>query len=139
VNEKEIKALVESIERVLGNPLEADSAEIDALFSEFGDDKNPAKTVFDLAAKAAQNYRLRDQAVPVHVVEALNFTKGVLSGNNPESAAKVIDALMNPFFGPVQQISYAFRNRTENTKHDEELLEKLSRELQKDRSEDNEK
>jgi hypothetical protein len=136
MDEKEIKVLISCVECMLGNPLDADPAEIDALFTEFGDGRNPAQTVFDLASKAAQKYRLAGQTVPVHVAEALDFTKRALSGTSLESADTLIDALLNPILGPVQEVSYAFRNRKESTQKDEELLEKLSGELKKDWSKD---
>jgi hypothetical protein len=139
MDEKEIKALINCVERILGNPLDADPAELDALFAEFGDGRNPAQTVSDLASKAAQKYRLAGQTVPVHITEALNFTKRALSATGLESTDTLIDALLNPIRGPVQEVSYSFRNRKERTQNDEELLEKLSRELKRDWSKDKEK
>ena len=141
MDEKESKALVRSIERIMGNPIEADDREIDALFAEFGDGKNPAQSVFDLASRAAQKYRLEGKTVPTHVAEALHFAKQLLSGESPDavSPAQVIDNALNPILGPVREVSCAFRNRKERTAKDLDLLEKLSTEVKKDWSTDKEK
>jgi hypothetical protein len=134
MEENRIRALIKAIERLMGNPLEGDAREVEALFAEFGEGQNPAQSVFELASKVAREYRLEGAAVPTHVTEALNFTKRALSGEatvemKPES---IIDAVLNPILGPVQQVSFAFRNRKENTAKDRELLERLSDEVKKD-------
>jgi hypothetical protein len=141
MNEKQIKALIKSIEQIMGNPIEADAREIDALFAEFGDGKAPAQSVFDLASQAAQKYRLEGKTVPIHVTEALNAARRAVSGESLEvaNADSVIDSLFNPILGPVQEVSYAFRNRKECTPKDADLLEKLSGDVKRDWSEDKEK
>ena len=141
MNEKQIRAIIRAIERLMGNPLEADAREVEALFAEFGEGKDPAQSVFDLASKAAEKYRLEGANVPAHVAEALKSTKRILSGVDTELAnpQSVIDAVLNPVLGPVQEVSCAFRNRKERTEKDRELLEKLSGEVKKDWSEDIEK
>lgn len=141
MDEKQIKALIKSIEQVMGNPIEADACEIDALFTEFGDGKAPAQSVFDLASQAAQKYRLEGKAVPIHVAEALNATRKAISGESMEVANtdSVIESLFNPILGSVQEVSFAFRNRKERTPKDADLLEKLSDDVKRDWSEDKEK
>jgi hypothetical protein len=134
MEEKRIRALIKAMERLMGDPLRADTREVEALFAEFGEGKNPAESMHELASEVAQKYRLEGTVVPTHVAEALNFTKRALSGEatmemKPES---IIDAVLNPILGPVQQVSFAFRNRKECTAKDRELLEKLSGEVKKD-------
>ena len=141
MDEKEIKALIRSIERIMGNPIEADAGEVDALFAEFGDGRTPAQSVFGLASRAAQKYRLEGKTIPIHVAEALNSTRRALSGESldPVNTDSVIDAVLKPIVGPVQWVSYAFRNRKERTEKDTNLLEELSSEVKRDWSEDEEK
>jgi hypothetical protein len=139
MDEKRIKSLVSSIELIFGNPIEADAREVDVLFAEFADGKDAAQIVFDLASKAAQKYRLEGEKVPTHVVEALNSTKRALHGEGGSTSVAIVDALLNPILGPVEQVSYAFRNRRERTSRDADLLEELSKDVKKDWSEDQEK
>ena len=141
MDENQIKALIRSIEKLMGNPIDADVREVEELFAEFGDGKAPAQSVFDLASRAAQKYRLSGEAVPIHVTEALNGARRALSGGVSEvgNIDTVIDAVLKPIVGPVQEVSYAFRNRKSRTERDAALLEKLSGEVKKDWSEDKEK
>lgn len=138
MDEKQIKSLVSSIERILGNPIEADAREIDVLFAEFAVGKDANQIVFDLASKAAQKYRLEGEQVPAHVTEALNGTKKVLQRQEADTAVSIVDSLLNPILGPVEQVSYAFRNRRERTVRDADLLEELSNDVKKDWSKDQE-
>lgn len=138
MKEKQIKAFLNAIERTLGNPIEADPDEVDTLYAEFGDGKAPAQSVFDLASKAAQKYRLEGKVVPPHVAEALRSVKKSLHAQSTDSvnAASVIDEVLRPIFGPVSEVSLAFRNRKERTENDANLLERLSNEVKRDWSED---
>lgn len=134
MEERRIRALIKAIEQLMGNPLEAGAQEVEALFAEFGGGKNPAEAVNELASEVARKYRMEGAPVPTHVAEAVNFTKRALSGEGtiemePE---RIIDAVLNPILGPVQQVSFAFRNRKGSTEKDRELLEKLSGEVKKD-------
>lgn len=141
MEEKEIKALIRAIDQLLGDPLRADAREIESLFAEFGEGRNPVQSVFDLAARAAQQYRLAGAAVPAHVAEALKSLKKSLHGETMDalSAVDVISEVLSPISGPVQEVSCSFRNRRERTQKDTDLLEKLSDEVKRDWSEDKEK
>ena len=136
MDEKEARALVKAINQLLGEPLQADTRELDALFAEFGEGRNAAQSVFDLASKAAQKYRLEGRSVPAHLAEALDATKRAILES--ADAVDVIDDALNPMLGPVEEVSYAFRNRKERTERDTNLLERLSGEVKKDWSEDKE-
>jgi len=141
MDEKEIKALVKAIDQLLGDPLRADARELETLFAEFGEGRNPAQSIFDLAARAAQQYRLEGSAVPAHVAEALKSVKKSLLGESMGAlnTVDVINEALNPIYGPVREVSYAFRNRRERTQKDTDLLEKLSGEVKRDWTEDKEK
>jgi hypothetical protein len=140
MDEKEIKALIKAVDQLFGDPLTADAAELDALFAEFGEGKNAGQLVADLAAKAAQEYRLSGAAVPSHLAEALNAAKRSLRGGSDEvDIDGVIEKVLNPILGPVQEVSYAFRNRKERTERDADLLERLSGEVKRDWSKDRQK
>jgi hypothetical protein len=138
MDEKEIKALIKAIDQLLGDPLQADARELEILFAEFGEGRNPAQSVFDLAARAAQQYRLEGGAVPTHVAEALESMKKALHGESMDAVntTDVINEALNPIYGAVREVSYAFRNRKERTEKDTELLEELSSEVKRDWSED---
>src|SRR5258708_7897303 len=133
MNENKIKALIKAIDRLLGDPLQADAREIESLFAEFGEGRNPAQSLYDLATKAAQQYRLSDAAVPAHVADALKSVKKLLHGEDLDalSAGDVVNKVLNPILGPVREVSYAFRNRRERTSKDSALLEKLSDEVKR--------
>jgi hypothetical protein len=141
MDEKQIKTLLKAIDRLLGDPLAADASEVDALFAEFGEERNPAQIVANLAAKAAQQHRLSGAVVPVHLAEALKAARRSLGRENADEidAVGVIDKVLNPILGPVEQVSYAFRNRKERTAKDSDLLERLSGEVKRDWSKDKQK
>ena len=141
MDEKQIKHLLETIERLLGNPLEADDSEIEALLAEFGEDQNPAQVVFDLAASAARTYRLNGASVPPHVLEAIRSTKALLFGEDIDTANAdtIIDTALSPYLGPTTSVSCAFHNRKKHTEKDRELLDRLANEVRKDWREDGKK
>lgn len=140
MDEKEIKALIKAIDQLLGDPLQPDARELEALFAEFGEGRNPAQLVFASAARAAQQYRLEGGAVPTHVAEALKSAKMSLLGESTDAldTVDVINEALNPISGPVLEVSYAFRNRKGRTQKDTNLLERLSGELKRDWTEDKE-
>jgi hypothetical protein len=140
MNEKEIKALVKAIEQLFGNPIDAEDQEVDAIYADFAPEIDPAKRVFEVASKAAQKYRLEGKTVPAHVLAALSWTRRKLFGESVDAAdpRSIIEALLTPTRGPVEQVSFAYRNRKECSKKDRELLEKLSRKLREDWSEESE-
>jgi hypothetical protein len=133
-----MKALIKAVEQLMGNPLEADATEVDTLYAEFCSGQDPNQSIFDLAAEAAKGYRLKGVPVPVHVVEALNFTKRRTAGVDMETSDPnaIIEVALKPIVGPVQQVSAAFRNRTKQTDNDRQLLERLSDDVKKDWSEE---
>lgn len=131
MEERRIRALIRAIERLMGNSLEASDQEVETLFAEFGAGKNPAEAVSELASEVARKYRMEGAPVSAHVAEALNFTRRALSGEEMEPE-RIIDAVLNPILGPVQQVSFAFRHRKGSTEKDRELLEKLSGEVKRD-------
>jgi hypothetical protein len=141
MDENEIKALIKAIDRLLGDPLRADARELETLFAEFGKGRKPAQSVFDLAAMVAQEDRLENRELPAHVAEALKFAKKSLLGESEDTlkTVDVINEALNPIFGPVREVSYAFRNRKARTERDANLLEELSSEVKRDWSEDKEK
>src|SRR5260370_39595178 len=142
MEEKEIRAVINAIDRLLGDPVRAAANEVAALFAAFGEGRDPTKSVFDLASLVAKEYRLRGETVPAHVAAALQaFKKKVPAGEVASAAtpATIIDAVLNPISGPVQEVSYAFRNRKERTDKDGDLLERRSDELKKDWSEGDKK
>ena len=51
MNENKIKALIKAIDRLLGDPLQADAREIESLFAEFGEGRNPAQSPHSIAGR----------------------------------------------------------------------------------------
>jgi hypothetical protein len=134
MEEKEIKALIQAIDKLLGDPLQAQPAEIDALYAELGGGIDPAQSVYDLAAAAAQQFRTKGTPVPPHVAEALKYAKKSLGVGNLETTtpSEAVGEILHPTSGPISQVSYAFRNRKKQTKKDSEILERLSNEVKTD-------
>src|SRR5882762_7855876 len=134
MEEKEIRAFINAIDRLLGDPLRADANEVEALFADLGEGKDPTQMVADLASRVAKEYRLRGETVPAHIAAALHASRKAAPGDSAETAtpASIIDSVLNPISGPIREVSYAFRNRKEKTVKDGDLLEKLSEEVKKD-------
>jgi hypothetical protein len=64
--------IVEFSEALMGDIDQTDDCEAEEIYQEFGQGKNLASAIMDLAAKAAQKYRLANRAVPLHVQLALD-------------------------------------------------------------------
>jgi hypothetical protein len=134
MDEKQIKAFIKAVEQLFGNPLEATQQEIEALDGQFHAETESAEVVLNLAARAAQKYRLAGIEVPAHVAEALKATKRVITGDTNESsgAGEIIDAALKPFPGPVTEVRCNFHNQKVRTRKDRLLLEELANEVKKD-------
>ena len=134
MEEKQIRALTKAIERLIGNPLEAGTQEVEELFAEIGGGMDPSERLHGLVSAVARECRLEGASLPSHVAEALKFTRRALSLEASTEIAQrsVVDALLNPIVGPVQQVSFAFRNRRGSSAKDRALLEGLSNELKRD-------
>ncbi|MEE8587155.1 MAG: hypothetical protein V3T83_20125 [Acidobacteriota bacterium] len=128
------EALVNAIERLLGDPMQADEEEVNQLFAEFGQGIDPRRRVYEISARSARKHRLEKGAVPVHVKAALEASKEVdLDQANPSQLQQIIDSVKKPLLGPAQSVSYAYRNRQgELSDRDNEALEDLADEVKMD-------
>jgi hypothetical protein len=129
---------MKALKQFLGDPLQADADEVISLFAEFCGESDPARSMYELAAKAARMYRLAGKDIPPHVAEALASTKKILSGDQlPEkNADRIIDEVLQPMLGPSIEVSCAYHRRTTHTDADKKLLETLSEEVKQDWNKD---
>ena len=60
---------------IFGDVADMDEAEVNALYAAIAPGIDPAQRIYESAAKAAQQYRLKGENVPPHVQAALDATK----------------------------------------------------------------
>lgn len=135
MDDKQRKSVIRAIEKLLGNPLEAASDEVSALYAEFFEGEDPARSLYELASKSAQRYRLDAKEIPPHLADALASMKKAGESAEDADAKSIIEDVLRPMVGPSTQVSWAFHNRTARTEKDRKLLQKLSEELGQDWSE----
>jgi hypothetical protein len=136
MDEKQIRAFIKAIERIIGNPIEADPEEFQSLFGDSVGEIESAKLVYDIASRAAQKHRLAGTQVPDHVAQALKSMKAVLGESGDEGASAIVESALRPFAGPVEEVRCNFRNMKIRTQSDRALLEKLAEEVKKDWTKD---
>lgn len=136
MDEKQIRAFIKAIERIFGDPIEADPEEFQSLFGDSVGDIESAKVVYDIACRAAQKHRLAGTQVPDHVAQALTSMKTVLGESGEGGANAIVESALRPFAGPVEEVRCDFRNMKTRTPSDRALLEKLAEEVKKDWTKD---
>ena len=72
--------------------------------------------------------------VPPHVQAAFDATKqdADLEAAKPSRLKEIIERVTTPFTGPVQDVSYAYRDKTELSGKDRTILDDASKEVQED-------
>jgi hypothetical protein len=126
--EEELARLAESL---MGDMAETDEYEVEELYQEFSQGKDPAMTIRELASKAAQKHRLANRPAPVHVQSALDATRqGDLNSMKPSVLKTIIDQVLRPTRSAVHSAAPAYRNRKDVTARDIEIVEELSSELE---------
>ena len=130
---KQVERIADFLDRLFGETDQMDLEEVDLLYEEVAQGKDPRLILHDLASKAAAQYRLRGDKVPVHVRTVFDATKdSSWSKAGPEALSRHLEALLAPSWKPTKQVSYAFRDKGELSDEDRKILEDASREVQED-------
>jgi len=122
------------VERLFGELTDLTDEEIDFLYDAFSHEESAAEAVYRIAEAAAVEYRKKNLPVPDHVQAAIQTTRPLssLNGAKPGVLQKLVEKLDKPVAGPVSDLMYAWRKRTELTEGDRAILDNLTDELQED-------
>ena len=66
--------LAEFAEIIMGDMDQTDDYEVEEMYQEFSQGKDPAESIREIASKATQKHRLAGRSVPLHVQLALDAT-----------------------------------------------------------------
>lgn len=135
---EQAKRLTEFADRLFGDVADMSKEEVDELYAAIAPTIDPRAQVYEIAAKAAQQYRLRGEDVPPHVQVALNATKTITNQNDGKLATlrEIVAKAMHPTLGPAKELSYSFRGKKELSDSDQNILEDLSEKMRDDWKED---
>lgn len=122
------------VERLFGELTDLTDEEIDFLYDAFSHEERAAEAVYRIAEAAAVGYRKKNLPVPDHVQAAIRAMRPFsnLEDAKPGLLQKLVEKLSKPVAGPVSDLTYAWRKRTELTEGDRAILDTLTGELQKD-------
>jgi hypothetical protein len=134
------QALDRQLTGLFGDPVSADSSEVEQIFEEIQPDSALEEKAYELAQRAAQRYRLAGTPVPPHVAAAIaQMKKGrSLEGAPPSKLREIVDSALRPFRGPTQKLAFNHHRLTDRTEKDEKLLEQLGDEVKRDWTEEDE-
>jgi hypothetical protein len=139
---KKKKSKYEALDRQLaalfGDPMSADASELESICEEVSDGSDLVQMAYDLARRAAQQYRLAGKAVPPHVEAALAQMKrsNTLEGTPLSKLGEIVDSALKPFRGPTEKLAFNYRRLTDKSEKDGRLLEELGDEVKRDWTED---
>jgi hypothetical protein len=128
------EALDHQLGALFGDPASADTSEVEAVCEDVNGSADLVQLAYDLAARAAQQYRLAGKAVPPHVEAALAQMKksNTLEGASPAKLGEIVDSVMKPFRGPATKLAFNYHRLTDKSEKDERLLEQLGEEVKQD-------
>ncbi len=128
------QALDRQLIGLFGDPASADSSEVAEVLEEIQPDTNLEEKAYDLAQRAAQQYRLAGKPVPPHVAAAIaQMKKGrSLEGAPASKLREIVDSALQPFRGPATKLAFNHHRLTDRTEKDEKLLEELGDEVKRD-------
>ncbi|MGH9326019.1 MAG: hypothetical protein ACRD2B_04940 [Terriglobia bacterium] len=131
-------ALDRQLGALFGDPTSSDASELESICEEIDSDSDLVQMAYDLARRAAQQYRLAGKAVPLHVEAALTQMKesNTLEGASSSKLGEVVDAALKPFRGPTEKLAFNYHRLTDKSEKDERLLEELGDEVKRDWSEE---
>ena len=131
------------LDRLFGNVDELAGEDLDILFETVAPGEDAAERVFTLAKKAAIEYQKENKMPPEHVLSALAATgQGTsLAGVDKPTLRKIIDRVLQPVRGPVNDPAFAYRNLKEGevTEQDRDILNALEKVLKENWSDDEER
>ena len=96
------EALDAQLAALFGDPSTADASEVEGVCEEVNGSADLVQLAYDLAVRAAQQYRLAGKPVPPHVEAAMAQMKksSTLEGASPTKLGEIVDSVMKPFRGP---------------------------------------
>ena len=128
------------LDRLFGNVDELAGEDLDILFETVAPGEEAAQQIWELAEKAAVEYRKQHKIPPEHVQSALAATRKEtsLAGAEDSTLRKIVDQVLQPVRGPVHDPAFAYRSLKEDevTEKDRAILDELEGELKEDWSED---
>ena len=129
---------IEFLEKLFGNMEDLSGEDLDTVFELVSQDRNPIATLHALAKRASKESRQRDEIPPPHVKAVIAGTSERDSSKDRAPLSDVIDSLLTPSRGPVGDIAFAYRGRSEAnlSPEDQEVVDSLEEELREDWSKD---
>lgn len=124
-------AVDRALKALFGDPALMGWSEIEAAYEDLGGPVDIVERCTDLASSVARDIRLSKKLVPDHLLAALRALNAVDSLDKaPDSLInKIVERALTPFSGPVQRVAFSYRELSEKTPRDEELLNRLEAEL----------
>jgi hypothetical protein len=128
------EALDAQLAALFGDPSTADASEVEGVCEEANGSADLVQLAYDLAVRAAQQYRLAGKPVPPHVEAAMAQMKksSTLEGASPTKLGEIVDSVMKPFRGPATKLAFNYHRLTDKSDKDERLLEQLGEEVKQD-------
>ena len=132
------EALDHQLAALFGDPASADASEVEGVCEEVNGSADLVQLAYDLAVRAAQQYRLEGKPVPPHVEAAMAQMKksNTLDGASPAKLGEIVESVMKPFRGPATKLAFNYHRLTDKSEKDERLLEQLAEEVKQDWTEE---
>ena len=133
-NSAKKNAEAEFLDRIFGDITELGDEELDILFESVAPGENASAAMRTIAEQVAAQYRKAGKVSPSHVDAALQATRqhASLEGARPPLLKRIVESLKPPALGPVSDLSFSYRNRTDVTEGDKRALDELAGELNED-------
>ncbi len=139
----EHEALHHQLAALFGDAASADPSEVEGVSEGVNVSADLVQLAYDLAVRAAQQYRLAGKVVPPHVEAAVSQIKKIstLEGASWDWISEIVDSVMKPLRGPTATLAFNYHRLTDKSEDDERLLEQLGEEVKQDwtEGEDNER
>jgi hypothetical protein len=127
------EALDHQLAALFGDAASADASEVEGVCEGINGSADLVQLAYDLAVRAAQEYRLAGKAVPAHVEAALGqMKKRTLEEASWDRISEIVDSVMKPLRGPTTTLAFNYHRLTDKSEKDEQLLEQLGEEVKQD-------
>ena len=135
---KTYETLDRRLAALFGDPISADASELESISEKSAVEANLVQKVYELAQRAAQQYRLAGKTVPPHVAAVLAQLKesNTLEGASSSTLGEVVDSVLRPFRGATERLAFNYHRLTNKSERDERVLEELSEEVKRDWNEE---
>jgi hypothetical protein len=121
-------------ERLFDEPWDLSDEEIDLVLGPKSPSADALDEIYRIASRVATNYRERGLPIPEHLDSALIASRPFarLDDAEPAYLLKIVEKLRRPFLGSVTDVAHAYRTISGLTEQDQQILDALSAELEKD-------